>query len=134
MKFKSLMMLFIGALFWLMLVSALQRFCVINIPWHVERLWTDEMGKNFVKNMVGDVAFHVDPKDYSCNYQFIYSARYYPNGAGSDSESVTLTDVVDIDSWREIASEAASTTYSDRSHEFVLYNNSDGVYMGVFDK
>ncbi len=134
MSIKNTLWNFIGALVWLVVFSVLQRFGIINIPWHIEKMWTDQISKNFVKILMGEVAFHASPGDYNCEYRFIYTARYYPNGVGNDYERVSLTDLVDLDSWKEIEGDAVSTTYLDKSHKFILYNNSDGVYMGVFDR
>jgi hypothetical protein len=134
MSIKNILWYFLGAIVWLVVFSILQRFCVINIPWHIENLWTEQISKDFVKNMAGEVALHATPTDYHCGFRFIYTAKYYPNGVGNNYELVSLTDIVDIDSWKEIESSPASTTYADKSHKLVLYNNSDGIYLGVFDK
>lgn len=134
MSIKTTLLYLIGALVWLAVFSLLQRFCVVSVPWYIEGLWTEQINKNYVKNLAGEVAFHASPQEYNCECKFIYTARYYSNGAGGDYERVSLAGIVDINSWKEIGSDAVSTTYSDKSHRFVLYNNSDGVYMGVFDQ
>ena len=134
MRVKCILLYFGAVLVWFVLFSTLKKSCIVSIPWNIEKLWSEQIDKDFIKNLAGEIAFHATPFDYMCGYRFIYTAEYYPNGVSSDYKLVSLTDSVDLGSWKEIESDSATTTYTDNSYRYILYNNSDGIYMGIFDK
>lgn len=135
MTFKNILSYFAGTIFWVVLFSVLKLSCIVNVPWLIEGLWVDEVSDHFVRNLIGAVALDASPENYPCEQVYIYRAEYYSGGVGRDEHKrLSLTDVVDISSWEEVDASTAITTYVDNSYRYLLHNNSDGVYMEIFDK
>ncbi len=121
-----------GILFWMVLISVLQTRCILNIPLLVDGLWAKQIKGELVTNLVGSVAYKTS--GFGCENKLIYLVRYYPDGVGGSYQNVSLTSLVDVDSWREVSSDTISTTYQDKNHKYILYSTSDEIFMGVYDK
>ena len=121
-----------GAMCWFVLLGIMQSRCILNIPSYIDSLWVKPVGEGLVKNLMGATAFHA--VGYQCEDKLIFVAKYYPDGVGDDYQMRSLSGMVDVDSWKKIKSDTVSTTYADNSHEYVLFQNSDGVHMKVFQK
>ncbi len=121
----------LGVALWLVVIAMLQMFCIVNIPQMVDRLWTKPVGKGFSKNILGTLSFQ--PISNACHQQLIYSTSYYPEGMTGGYTAKAIDSLVDIDSWNIIASDSASTTYTDKNYKYMVYRTSDGVYMRIFN-
>jgi hypothetical protein len=95
-------------------------------------LWTKPINNQLTLNLIGSVAFRTS--GLNCDEKYIYLVNYYPDGESGNHQSRTLTSLVDLDTWRQVSSDALSAIFTDKSHQYILYNTSDGVYMKVFNK
>lgn len=121
-----------GILFWLVLISVLQARCVLNVPLLMDGLWTKQINDDLVTNLVGSVAYRAS--GFGCDNKLIYLVRYYPDGIGGSYQNISLTSLVDADSWHEVSSDRISITYQDKNHKYILYSTSDEIFMGVYNK
>jgi hypothetical protein len=129
---KTAVSYFFGALLWMVLISLLKLYCIVNVPLLVEGLWTEKINEYFVKNLMSAIAF--DASDSWCDGRYIYTARYYPGGQDDMHETKSLSSMVDIGSWEKVKEASSTTTYQDNNYRYVLHNVSDGIFMEIFDK
>lgn len=125
---------FCGALLWMVFISLLKLYCIVNVPLLVEGLWTEKVNEYLVKNLTGAIAF--DASESWCEGRYIYTARYYPGGQDDMHETKPLSSMVDITSWEKVekASDTTTTTFVDNKYKYVLHYVSDGIFMEIFDK
>ena len=129
---KSAVSYFFGALLWMVFISLLKLYCIVNVPLLVEGLWTEKVNDYFIKNLTGAIAF--DASQSWCEGRYIYTARYYPGGQDDMHETKSLSSMVDIESWEEVEKSAETTTYMDKKYKYVLHYVSDGIFMEIFNK
>ena len=130
--FRAISIYIIGVVLWLVLVSVLRLNCIVDIPLFIDSLWTKPSGEHLVVGLTGAIGFRVELDE--CETKLIYTARYYPDGMTGNYLTKNLTDIMDIDTLEEIASDNTSTTYADSSFKYVVYRTSDGASMRIFDK
>jgi hypothetical protein len=129
---KPVINYFLGVMFWMVFISALELTCTLKVSTLIEGLWTKKLNQNFVENLAGVIAF--DASNYGCDGRYIYTAKYYPGDQYETSESRSLSSVVDIDSWKKVYRSSGRTTYMDSNYKYVVKQTSDGVTMEIFDK
>ncbi len=131
-KLYPVISIIFGSVAWLLLFGLLRLLCVVNIPLFLDSLWVEEVEEGLVRNIVGEIAFQAD--GYGCEDRLIFNAPFYPDGMNGDSESRSLTQMIDLSSWQRIGSDSLSTTYADNSYRYVLYHTSDEINMRIFLK
>jgi|GEM_PF-3685315 len=130
--FKIIAYNILGIFFWLVVFTLLKINCIVDIPGQIDMLWTKQIGKGFIVSLTGDIAFKTEID--KCKDWLIYNATYSPNDADKHDVVKNLTTTVDIDSWTRTEINPPVMVYEDKSFKYVVYNNSDGVYMRIFDK
>jgi len=130
--FKLISIYIIGILFWFILFAALKANCIVNVFGYIDNLWTKPINKNLVRSLSGAIA--VKTEINSCQDWLIYNAVYSPNDIDKSDTTKHLTSIIDIDSWSLTEIKPPTMTYEDKHYRYVIYNNSDGVYMRIFDK
>jgi len=133
-KYRSSIFYIVGALLWISLFSLLKANDSVNVFSYIESLWNTRINNYFSKDLSGAIAFYRTEDEHYSQRTLLYTAKYYPNGPGSDYQLVSLADTVDFNSWSMTSMDTTTVTYTDKSYRYVLYNNSGGISMGVFDK
>lgn len=129
--FKTFSIYLGGIIFWIIIISVLRVYCIFNLPLFIDGLWNKKINDELSVNFLGSVAYQFTGLD--CNNSLIYIVHYYPEDMSGDSQNRTLTSLIDLNTWHMDSSDDISITYLDKNHRYVLYNNSDGVSMKVFD-
>lgn len=73
-----------GMLCWLLVFGYLQDQCIFNIASVVDRLWVTDLHDDLVKNVIGEVALHVNAG--RCVDSYLYTVRYHPNRLDIEGE------------------------------------------------
>jgi len=119
-----------GVCCWLIIFAVLQQQCVFDIHSVVDRLWVKTLNDNLVKNIIGEIAFHVQAG--RCVEKYIYMVRYDPGRTDREREVRTLTSLVDVATWTELREDSSVTsTYIDAKYRYTLYVTSDEEYIRV---
>jgi hypothetical protein len=121
-----------GILLWFIVLSVLQAYCIWNGPRIIDGLWTEPINNQLTSNLIGSVAYRTS--GMKCDDKFIYLVRYYPDDESEKYQSRSLSSLIDTGTWQHVSSDAVTTVFTDKSHQYILYNTSDGVYMKVFNK
>lgn len=119
------------ALGWAIAFTLLSALTPFNIWARIDGLWLTPAGENLVTNLAGDLAYH----NKTANGQMItfYTAPFYTDGMDTSTQTKRLNDTIDLGSWRKVGTDALTTTYTDHRFKYVLYEDSNGAYMRIFD-
>jgi hypothetical protein len=122
-----------GMLCWLIVFGLLKSQCVFDISLVVNRLWIKNLHDDLVKNVIGEIAFHVQAG--RCVDTYLYLAQFHPSRIDIEGEYRTLTSLIDVATWREVEDAASITsTFVDSKHRYVLFTISDDEYIKAVNR
>ncbi|RYG18675.1 MAG: hypothetical protein EOO07_08435 [Chitinophagaceae bacterium] len=116
---------------WIIFFKLLATYSPINIWAEIDSLWLSPSGENLATNLVGELAFHFEAT--SGEKRVMYTAPYYPDGLDGTTQTKRLSKTIDTASWQKTETDPLTTTYSDKQFKYVVYQDSNGIYMRIFN-
>lgn len=116
---------------WMLLFKVLYFHNNIDVWARIDSLWLTQVGDDLATNITGNLAYTFNTENG--NGRVIYNAQYYPDGINSNPSIKHLVDMVDLSSWGKVSSDSVSITYNDKNFTYIVYKNSDGISMRIFN-
>lgn len=116
---------------WLIFFQLLENQIGFSIWTKIDGLWLTKIDQVLATNLVGDLTYHHEGDNGA--EAIIYTAPFYPDGLDENPQILRLSDIVDRASWKKTQSDRLSTTYLDKRFKYVVYEDSNGTYMRIFN-
>lgn len=119
------------ALGWALAFTLISVLTPFNIWARIDGLWLTPAGEDLARNLAGTLAYHNKTPDGQIIT--LYTAPFYAQGVDTPQQTKQLNNTIDLGSWRKIGADTLTTTYADQQFKYVVYQDSNGVYMRIFN-